>query len=387
MSRRRVVALFDQEPWPAWSGGSRRFSALVNGLAGAFDTTVVLAPRADDREAERPDDLEVHRFERDTSKARSALQIARHLGDWPIHSGFYRRPAVRRGVAETLGRTNPDAVYVYRIAGAAMVDGLFDRARTVFDLDNAEHLRFATMAETSRGLTRWQHRADVPIIRRWLRRYLPQYGVVLMTSHEDLDAVKRLAPTANFELVPNGADVGARRPDPGGTEILFLGDLNYAPNADGLAWLRAEVLPRIAKELGVVVRVVGRGPIPAGDDIVAVGPVPDLATEWSRVAAIVVPLRAGGGTRLKALDAFAAGVPVVGTSLGVGGLGAEPDSHFLVGDDAESLAAALTRVVTQPATRERLAAAAHTLVKQDFAWEIVQRKLVAATQRVASIAL
>lgn len=368
--------MFDQEPWPAWSGGARRFGALASGLADAFDTTVLLAPHTDESADERPANLRVVRSDRDRSRAKSAVEIAQRIPRWPIHSGFYRRASVRRDFAAVINEAQPDAVYVHRIAGAAMVDGLVEPRRTILDLDNAEHLRFATLADTSRGLTRWQHRADVPLIRRWLRRSLPEYGAVLLASDDDLEAVKAIAPDANFAMVPNGADIIEPRPDPGGSVVLFLGDHGYAPNAEGLAWLRAEVLPKLPQELGVVVRVVGRGRVPQGDDIVAVGPVADLAPEWARAVVLVVPLRAGAGTRLKMLDAFAAGVPVVGTSLGVGGVGAVDGEHALIADDAESMVNALVRIVSEPATRARLASAGHNLVCARFAWPIVRQQLV-----------
>jgi glycosyltransferase involved in cell wall biosynthesis len=117
----------------------------------------------------------------------------------------------------------------------------------------------------------------------------------------------------------------------------------------------------------VTLRVVGRGQPPRHPQVDAAGFVPDLAAEWSRATALVVPLRSGGGTRLKVLEAFAHGVPVVSTALGVEGVGAVPGLHYACGDTAEELVASARAVLADADRREGLARAARDLV-HEFTW-------------------
>jgi glycosyltransferase involved in cell wall biosynthesis len=310
--------------------------------------------------------------------------MVRQHGRWPLHTAFYARRPVRGQIAALIARTRPDVVFVHGIAGAAVIDGAFDPARVVLDLDNAEHVRFANMAAAMSPPRAWQYRLDVGLIRAWMRRALPGYGAVLLTSEEDVAAVREVAPTAKLDVLANGSDPRDPRPDPGGHEILFLGDLGYAPNADGLEWFRTEVLPRIPPPDRPVVRVVGKGTPRPGNDIVAVGIAPDLDAEWGRVVAMIAPIHSGAGTRLKVLDAFGAGVPVVGTALGVAGIGVVDGVHALVADDAASFAAAVTRALGDAALRQRLAVAANELVRAHYAWSTITSRHAGIVRAVAA---
>ncbi len=119
----------------------------------------------------------------------------------------------------------------------------------------------------------------------------------------------------------------------------------------------------------VELRVVGRGDVPAAARVQPVGFVADLGAELERAVAMVVPLKAGGGTRLKVLDAFGAGVPVISTALGVEGLHAEPGRHYVQAETPSEFAAAVRRVVNDPALRKHLAHEAHDLVVNGFSWQ------------------
>ena len=108
-----------------------------------------------------------------------------------------------------------------------------------------------------------------------------------------------------------------------------------------------------------------------------VGPVPDIVTELSRADVVVVPIRFGSGTRVKIIEAFADRIPVVSTTLGAEGLGADDGRHLLLADSAQDVAAACARLLTQTDLRRRLVEAAHELYLDVFESEVVERRIAA----------
>jgi glycosyltransferase involved in cell wall biosynthesis len=151
---------------------------------------------------------------------------------------------------------------------------------------------------------------------------------------------------AEVLTVPNGVEP---LPEPGGPpaapgrgeplRLLFVGSLNYEPNAQGLEWFAREVAPRVRERVEIEVEVVGpgrRGPELPG--VTYLGRVDDVGSAYTRAHAAVVPLRAGAGSRLKVVEALARGVPLVSTSLGVEGYDVADGEHALIADDPEGLA-------------------------------------------------
>ena len=178
-------------------------------------------------------------------------------------------------------------------------------------------------------------------------------------------------------VAPNGVDVERYRPTPlpGRPSILMTGTFDYGPNVDGARWLCDEVLPRVRAEVpDATLTLVGRGPLPevvalADRDGVALhADVPEMAPFLEAARVAVVPLRVGTGTRLKALEAMASGRPVVGTSVGLEGLGLVAGLHAAVADDADAFAAAIVRLLREDDHAEAMATAGRALVVERYHW-------------------
>jgi glycosyltransferase involved in cell wall biosynthesis len=143
-----------------------------------------------------------------------------------------------------------------------------------------------------------------------------------------------------------------------------------------------EIWPRLQRE-PIALDIVGRDPVPsvralAGPGVSVVGGVPSMAPYLSRAAAAVIPIRSGGGSRLKVLEAMAAGVPVVSTSVGIAGVAATPGLHHLGADDAEGFAQAVRRTLADPAGAQERARAARALVESTYDMSAVARAHEAA---------
>lgn len=220
------------------------------------------------------------------------------------------------------------------------------------------------------------------------RRAVTRYSRVVVCSEEE-----RSFWTSGRDgvwVVPNGvSDVlfqeGER--EEVRDRLVFVGTLEYKPNEDAVLWFCEDILPRVVKEIpSVSFCVVGRNPsrrimeLHNGIRINVVGRVPDVTPYVREAALSVVPLRAGGGTRLKILESLALGTPVVSTSIGAEGLELEPDRDMLIADDPEGFASAVVRLLRNDRLRRELAGAGNERVKGLYGWRAIQNGLAARVQ-------
>lgn len=217
---------------------------------------------------------------------------------------------------------------------------------------------------------------------RFERRTLEDAAESWMVSEADLAAATALAPDARLRYVPNVVDVNAIAPvsaDAASRRIAFVANYAYAPNRDAVALLVEEVMPRVWRELpDARLRLVGGGleRKPSEDPRVETpGFVPDVRDAYTGAACVVVPLRVGGGTPLKLIEALAYGLPVVATPRAVAGLAVHDGVHCLVADGPDALAAALVRILREGG--EKLGRAGRELAAERYSIEALTRLLAA----------
>ncbi|MBI4497829.1 MAG: glycosyltransferase [Chloroflexi bacterium] len=189
-----------------------------------------------------------------------------------------------------------------------------------------------------------------------------------------------LAPGGKVALVPHGVDTARYRPPsepvPGhAPELLFTGTMDYRPNVDAITWFCTHVLPRVRERVpDVRLTIVGRDPTAAvralaGPSVTVTGAVTDDLPYFQRASAFVLPMRYGGGVRLKLLQALACGLPVVSTPLGTDGVAACHGEHLLLAERPEEFAQAVVRVLADPALAARLGRSGRALVAERYTWE------------------
>jgi sugar transferase (PEP-CTERM/EpsH1 system associated) len=202
-------------------------------------------------------------------------------------------------------------------------------------------------------------------------------SAVVTTSRREARIIGAAAPDTPVMVAPNGVDVDYFRPsdvpvDP--ARIVMTGLMKTRPNADAAAFFVREVLPLVsAARPDVTFYVVGGEPPPevrqlAAPNVVVTGGVADVRPYLREAAAVVVPIRMGGGTRLKVLEALAMRKPVVSTALGREGLDVVDGEHLLVADEAASFATAVLRVLSDRTLGDRLGAQGHALMHQSYRW-------------------
>jgi polysaccharide biosynthesis protein PslH len=256
---------------------------------------------------------------------------------------------------------------------------------TILDLHNIEsvlHARCALAANPVDPLARLAHRAFQKICRDLEQEWLPRFTHLLTASEADAELLRTISPSSHVLVYPNSIPL---TPPPARCEedaIVFSGNLEYHPNVSAVRYFREEIWPQLrARWPGLVWRLVGKNPqavarIVRGDPRIELsGPVDDAVLELARAKVAIVPLLAGSGTRVKIIEAWAAGVPVVSTTVGAEGLPARAGEHLLLADGAPGFQDAVSGLLASPALRDRIGSAGRYLFECEFTWEAAWKNL------------
>jgi glycosyltransferase involved in cell wall biosynthesis len=288
----------------------------------------------------------------------------------PYMAAKWDSPAVRRALQEELARQEFDVVWLNGLGMAhylEVVRQLQPRARVVLDQQNVEHDRFVQFARRQRGLRRIVAEAEGRAALRYEREVLRSVDAVGAISPDDARAFDQMAGVPSV-VVPQVAPIGPRREsDAGARQLCWIGGLAWEPNVRGIEWLVREVWPRVRQRLpDVALDVVGAGlPVePSGAPIVppswripgvkTIGFVQDLGPVYERSVAMVAPILGGTGIRIKLIEAFRHGLPVVTTPDGAAGLPIRAGQEAFIESDADAFAARVVELVTSSETRARL---------------------------------
>ena len=360
----RIAMVTHVMPYPADSGTRIRVARVVAALRRRHEVTLLSLEVGDARAAATALRVPV---------AVHPARVRRGLD--PVAVAAETTAAVWRVVREW----RADAVHVqgtFGAAAAAIHHGPHE-VPAVIDEGCVYHLSYrraaalaATPLHRARGLVRtWR-------LRRFERTLAQRASAVVAVSPDEAAVLRAIAPTTRVVVAPNGVDAGAVTPSPPGDAALFVGLLSYAPNRDAMAWFAREVLPRLASG-GPEILVAGRDPGPELEGLARVAPqlrllgfVPDLAPLYARAGVFVNPMRGGGGTRLKMLEAMAAGKAVVSTTIGAEGLALTPGRDVVIADSAVEFAAAVRALLADRGQAARLGQAARALVEARYGWDL-----------------
>jgi glycosyltransferase involved in cell wall biosynthesis len=215
---------------------------------------------------------------------------------------------------------------------------------------------------------------------RYLSRLLRSFQGVTVVSQRERELSARLLPEhAQVAVVPNGVDLEANSGDFGIPEpdtLIYSGALTYVANLDAMEFFLGDIMPLIqARRPGVTIKITGRYDgvpierLPMRSGVMLTGYLDDVRPAIAQSWVCVVPLRIGGGTRLKILEAMALGTPVVSTSKGAEGLEVTAGQDILIADGPSAFADAVLRLLDDPQLRNRLADAGRQLVQVRYGWD------------------
>lgn len=369
MSGLAVVA--GESPLPATSGLRQRILHLTRALASAFDVELLAlgdVPAADG------EPFSLRGVPHDRSRVAALLRSVRA----PYEAAKVRSPRLEQLLtAGNWATVQAELPFVARAALAA-------RVPLVLDAHNIEADVLATLARTdSRAAHRVRWRWESVKTAAYERRVMAAAAAVCTTSDADAASAERLG-SRRTVVVPNGVDCAAieHRQPARTAQLAYVGHFGYRPNVLAAVELVDQVLPRVRAEVpdaGLV--LVGRDPgadlrAREGAAVTVAADVPDVLPYLHRSRALVVPLRSGGGTRLKVLEAFAAGVPVVSTPFGVAGLDVRDGQDVLLADSAAELAAQCVRLLREDGLAASLSERGRALAESRYDWAVVARPLV-----------
>ncbi len=387
-------------PYPIWRnalGGATRIYRLVRHLAERHEV-IVLARASDDEDENRAAihelaEMGVMQEVFPRVRAGVATKLRWALDGVPYFVHFNRNPALEARLAAI---PDLDVAHVELAYLAPLLDGLGDRV--VRSLAEQETMSF--VLQRLRHVPAWlktpyQHYIvrELDVTRRFERAALPSFDLVHAITEEEAVWLTEVR-GSEVDVLPHVVSVDVFTPpaeEPTAPRAMFIGNYAHRPNHEAAFWFAEQVWPALQREVpGVEFALVGPGLGPRDAQkmerlgIWVPGRVEDLVGQYGRSAVFLNPLRSGAGMRGKVLEAFACGRAVVSTQLGMEGIAAKPDLHFLQADDPASFVQATARLLQEPATRASIGRAGRELVEQTYHTDAVLSRLESEFERAVS---
>lgn len=399
-----ILFIVPNVPYPLDNGGRIRAYKLMESLAERGHTI---------------DLLTFDRWETGPENAEAMQKICRHVDVIPLvdrqrHSNkrksqllslFQRTPyqytsLYSEKMQETLDRIVQERDYdIIQFEFSQMAyHTMADYSNCVLDQHNVEAELLYRTYTTEKGLVRklfsfveWRkfQRDEID--------HTSKFPICLTTSARDAEMLRKETSAPDYHVIPNGVDCAFFNTDgqpiePDENTIIFTGSIDYHPNREGLNFFLSEVFPLIEEKLpDVKFWIVGRNPPAeieaygeASENIIVTGGVPDMRPYFDKAGVVVVPLRIGGGTRLKILEAMAMSKPVVSTRVGAEGINATADTDIVYADEPSEFAQAVVDLLSDDARRKSMGEAGRDLVEREYDWRSIAVKLEETYEQLLS---
>ena len=393
----RLLFVTSRLPYPPREGHQLRSWNLLRAAARDHQVDLLSLQRPED--AAEPDPVlralvaSVHCVPLSSVRdPRAALQM---LGRWvgkghSLLSARYLSDALQQRFRELV--TRADLVHLDILAVAGLIRCTPSRVPVVLNEHNVEHQLLHARAQIeSRAWRRVLLRLQASELERFEKAACLAAAQVLACSQPDAQRLAELAPKTPVTAIPNGVDLSQfqprQLPGPNSPTLVFVGQMSWFPNRDGIEYFLSEILPLIRKRHPAHLKVIGqRGGMQAPPALEAAveftGFIDDLRPPVLDAAVYVVPLRAGSGTRLKILEAMAMGKAIVSTRIGAEGIALVDGEDALLADTPEAFSAAVCRLFEDPELRERLGRAARLKAEREYGWEAIGDRLLEVYAKV-----
>ena len=383
--------------FPADSGGKIRTTQVLKGLRGGHFRITLASPappgaraRYGDEISSICDDFQSWDDPSDSLSHR-VRRVASVMSEVPVAVASDRSTAGVLLVAQCLAR-KPNVVVFDFPHAAVLAPARFDVPSVMFT-HNVESWIFERHARVAANpASRWLWSQQYRKMQHFERSTLARFDEIVAVSEKDADWFRAKLACTNVHTIPTGVDLeyfawSAPGEAPG---IVFTGSMDWPANRDGIDFFMREVWPAVVARIpDARMKVIGRSPPPA---LVAKAPknweftgyVDDIRPHARGAAVSVIPLRVGGGTRIKAYEAMAMGLPVVSTTIGVEGLPVEAGRHYLCADAADDFAAAIVSVLRDRALAQSLSRDARAIVESKYSNREVARVFESICRLAAS---
>lgn len=385
-----VLVLDEEIPFPLNSGKRIRTWNLLRHLAPRHSITFLCYgspgdPRQSPLEALGIRVVTIPGLPASGSPAFYIRALANIASRWPYSVSRHHTRRFSRAVRRLVAAEHFDLVHCEWTPYASYMAAIGDLPMLIM-AHNIEATVWQRRAQYSgHGAEQWYMRMQAAKMARFEKRSFARAAYVAVVSEPERETAVRWGARA-ASVVSNGVDTEALMPGPEALEpdsLLFLGSLDWQPNRDALLYLLREILPDIqAENPRATLRVVGRQPaanlkeqVEERPGIEWIGEVPDIRPYFARAAVVLVPLRIGGGSRIKILEALSMGKAVVTTRVGAEGLNVIPGKHCLVADDAREFSRCVLELLEAPERAAELGRNGRNLVVERYDWSRIARDL------------
>ena len=371
-SRLRLLWVKAGRLLPVDTGGKLRSYHLARALAARHELTMLTyhdGPRdqAYERDIERefPGAVTVRHGLPSSGRLATALRyVANIASPAPFAVTKFTASGVQRRIAEWANQRRYDAMICDFLSASRNFEHP-PLTPTILFQHNVESSLWERQARHAPNpLLRLVYGLEASKMKRYEREAVRRFRHIVAVSEHDRASMIAMGNASQITVVPTGVDVAQFR-DAAATEptqpvVLFLGSMDWEPNIDGVEWMCREIWPRIRAAVpNAVFKIVGRAPGErtarlAADGVDVVGTVPSVEPWLAGAMAFVVPLRIGGGTRLKIFEAMSAGRAIISTTIGAEGLPVQNEKNILLADTATAFADAVIRVLTSRELRKSL---------------------------------
>ncbi len=388
----KILFVTEQFPYPLDSGGNIRTFHIIRQLAKVHTVILAACERSGltsaDYEQLKPYCSEIKMF---PPVPRDIFRQGYYLIDslfgekpYPINRNYSHQ--MRQWIQRKAG--NVDIIHFNHLDAACYADDL--SGVFVFDTHNLISNIYKKLVEKeSNILKKWFLGVQLKKTLAYETRIIRKIRLCLVCSNPEKIEIESFVPGVRVQTVPNGVDTGAYRLDenrafkPSDRNLVFVGAMDYLPNSDGIRFFYEEVFGILQKRLpDIHLTVVGRNPPESikriqNKNLTVTGFVEDIGQWVGKADLMVVPIRVGGGTRIKILEGMAQGIPVLSTKIGAEGIDADHEKNIFIADTPEEIADGVIKLLENPDLRKSLARAGRELVEKEYDWNVVGQRLLA----------
>ena len=391
MKRLKILFLSHFVPYPPKGGCFQRNYNLLTRVAAVHDVHLIAMRH---RSSTHPDEetsnaraellryckavdiIDITANTQDGQMALSALGNLPRL--MPLSASIYDSTAMRQRLHGLRQTERFDLAHFDTIGLAQYFDDVGDLPRVMTHHGAESHMIRRRIQHEPSAIKRAYFVYEWLALQRYERRHCPRFDANIVMSADDGAILKGIVPDASFTPIENGVDIEYFTPIPAtdSRALIFAGRLDQYSNRDGILHFMQTAWPLVRQQHpDALIHIIGNNPpealrrMAADDGRVKVhGFVPDVRPFFREAAAMICPLRDGGGTRIKILDGLALGIPIVTTSVGIEGIAAVPERDLLVADSPDAFLQQITRVFTDAGLRAQLASNARRLAEQRYSW-------------------
>jgi sugar transferase (PEP-CTERM/EpsH1 system associated) len=385
----RILTLISKFPWPLTDGAVIRDFNLLREAARHHDVFLLcFLFKPTDREhfdALKPFCKKIVGLDLVRPRWRTLVHAAQSLiTARPFITREYWRPEMARALERFVDEQRIDAIHSHFLHMSQYV-GHRRNAAFVHDAHNLEHVLWQRMERTTSNLPKraFIHSQYGKLVR--LQQDVARASEkCVVLSDEDRAEYQRICPEADITTVPNGADVEYWTPGENGAEpssILYFGNLSWPPQADAAIYFHDKILPLVRQRVpDVKFYIAGQNPPEAvkalaSDCVIVTGFVPDMRQYIARASVVVMPLRAGAGTKHRVFQALCMKKPVVCTAVAAEGIALTHGETAMIADDPETFANATISLLQNAALRQRLGERGRQLVLDRYDWRAIYERL------------